>query len=270
MGIAPVIPAKPIPHSDYLHQYQELEASLHDAEARIEGSIQAAAIYSVGLGDMGQLVERFAALQPKVKVHIEYLHPDRVYEQVLGGTADFGLVSFPRSTRELLAMPWREEEMVVTCTPGHPLARLPGIRPQQLTGERYVAFDFGLVIRRQVDRFLRRQGAAVVVTHEFDNIETIKKAIEAGAGLALLPEPTVRREVQAGTLAASPLIGCRLLRPLGIIKRRHHQLSQTAKRFLELLHKGNGGDNAEPATPNNGRKHRHQRRTRGPRKKSTV
>jgi DNA-binding transcriptional LysR family regulator len=239
---------------ELVRRYQELEESIRHAEAEIEATIRVAAIYSVGLGDMGQLVDRFAAQQPKVKVHIEYLHPDRVLEQVLGDHADFGLMSFPRSTRELLAIPWREEEMVVTCAPGHPLARMQVVEPAQLTGERYVGFDQGLVIRGRVDRFLRRHGAAVVVTHEFDNIENIKKAIEVGAGLALLPEPTVRREVEAGTLAAVPLLGCRLVRPLGIIKRRHHALSRTALRFLELLRTGNGGESAKPVASANGRR----------------
>ena len=69
--------------------------------------------------------------------------------------------------------------------------------PARLDGEKYVAFDKGLVIRREVDRFLRRHGAAIDVLFEFDNIENIKKAIEIGAGVALLPEPTLRQELEA-------------------------------------------------------------------------
>src|SRR5581483_4413352 len=102
-------------------------------------------------------------------------------------------------------------------------------------GERYVAFDKALVIRRQVDRFLREQGAAVEVACEFDSIENIKKAIEELSGVALLPEPTLRREVKAGSLVAVPLSGARLVRPLGIILRRHHKLGATAVRFMDML-----------------------------------
>src|SRR5262249_26328350 len=149
----------------------ELEASIRHAQTEIDATVQVAAIYSVGLGDMGQLVERFQAQQPHAKVHVQYLHPDRVYERVLDGTADFGLVSFPRPTRKLTALPWREEEMVLACSPRHPLARNLAVTPAQLDGEKYVGFDKGLVIRREVDRFLRDQGVAVRVTMEFDNIE---------------------------------------------------------------------------------------------------
>ena len=121
-------------------------------------TVQVAAIYSVGLGDMGQYVERFAAEQPFARVHVEYLHPNRVVEKVRDGSADLGLVSFPRKTRNLVVLPWREEEMVLACQPSHPLARQMSVRPAQLAGEKYVAFDKELGIRRQVDRFLREHG----------------------------------------------------------------------------------------------------------------
>jgi DNA-binding transcriptional LysR family regulator len=216
-------------------QYDDLEARIRTVQAERAANLEVAAIYSVSLSDMGQYVDRFHQAQPRVKVHVEYLHPDRVYEKVLAGAADLGLVSFPRKTRELVAVPWREEPMVVVCPPGHLLTKLRTIQPVQLHGEKFVAFDRGLVIRTQIDRFLRRHEAAVEVVMEFDTIENIKKAVEDGAGLALLPEPTLRREVRDGTLVARPLAGASLVRPLGIIHRRHQRLSPPAARFIELL-----------------------------------
>lgn len=218
-----------------VEQYQELEASIRHAQTQIESALEIAAIYSVGLGDMGQVVDRFLAQQPGARVHVDYLHPDRVYEKVLEGTADFGLVSFPRKSRELMTLPWREEEMVLACSPRHPLASKSVVQPDQLAGVRYVGFVKELVIRRHVDRFLRSSQVAVNVVMEFDNIENIKKAIEINAGVALLPEPTLRREVEAGTLVALHLDGTAMVRPLGIILARHHKLSATASRFIDLL-----------------------------------
>jgi DNA-binding transcriptional LysR family regulator len=91
------------------------------------------------------------------------------------------------------------------------------------------------MIRRGVDRFLRDHGVTVESTHAFDNIESIKKAVELDAGIALLPFATVHREVAASSLVAIPLAGCRFTRPLGIIQSRQHNLSSTALRFRELL-----------------------------------
>jgi DNA-binding transcriptional LysR family regulator len=229
-----------------VEQYLELEASIRDAQAELAARVQVAAIYSVGLGDMGQCVERFVARRPNVEVRVEYLHPDRVYEKVRDGTADFGLVSFPRKARDLAVLPWRQEEMVLTCAPGHRLAGLASVTPAQLAGEKYIGFDRGLVIRREVDRCLRRHGVRVDVALEFDNIENIKKAIEISVGVALLPEPTVRKEVRLGSLVALPLSGWRMARPLGIIHRRVHPLSHTAKRFIDLLRSPQGAGDDPP------------------------
>jgi len=220
---------------ELLTRYLDLEAQILTGQARLATHVEVAAIYSVGLGDMGKYVEQFRTEQPGCHVHIEYLHPDRVIEKVLDGTVDFGLVSFPRPTRELDALPWRDEEMVLVCAPGHPLAQLRTIRPGLIEGQPYIAFDRDLRIRRQVDRFLRECEVNVEIVLEYDNIEQIKKAIEIDAGVALLPEPTLRREVRDGTLVAVPLAGGRFVRPLGIIQRRHHHLSAAARQFLELL-----------------------------------
>jgi DNA-binding transcriptional LysR family regulator len=230
-----------------LESYAKLEASLHRHLAPPEQLVQVAAIYSVGLWDMGQYVERCESRFPDSRVHIHYLHPDVVYQRVLAGQADLGLVSFPKATSSLLVLPWRDEEMVVVCRPGHRLAQLDSVRPSQLHGEKFVAFDRGLVIRRELDRFLRAEGVNVEVAAEFDNIETIKKGIEVGAGISLLPEPMIRRERDAGTLKGIPLSGKKLVRPLGIIHRVQHTLCPAAQGFIDLLRFGPGNADADGA-----------------------
>ena len=137
--------------------------------------------------------------------------------------------------RRAAAIPWREEEMVLACAPGHPFVAKRKVRVAALAGQKYVGFDRDLVIRKKVDRFLRDHGAAVDVVLEFDNIENIKDAIEINAGVALLPLPALKREIESGTLAAVPLGDARLARPLGIIHRRNPRPSAPAQAFLELL-----------------------------------
>jgi DNA-binding transcriptional LysR family regulator len=219
-----------------VEQYLEVESSIRNGNgSRMEVPIRVAAIYSVGLRDMSQYVQRFVAQQPGVHIEIEYLHPDRVTERVLDGTADFGLISFPEPSRKLASIPWREEEMVVACGPTHPLVAEGRVKVSQLARLKYVGFDKDLVIRRKVDRFLRDHGVSVDVVLEFDNVENIKQAIEISAGVALLPLPALAREVRAGTIAAVPLRDARFVRPLGILHRRNPNPSPTAQRFIELL-----------------------------------
>jgi DNA-binding transcriptional LysR family regulator len=233
---------------EVVERYAALVASIRKTASQSPVTVPVAAIYSVGLGDMSQYIERFSREWPAAVVHIDYLHPDRVYERVLEGTADFGLVSFARPSRELAVLPWKEERMLLVCSPSHPLASRAGILVKELEGLKYVAFDRGLTIRKQIDKFLREQGISVEVSLEFDNIESVKKAVEVSAGASLLPEPTVRREAQAGILAAVPLADCSLVRPLGIIFRRHHELSRAARSFISLLRRGEEDSRVDGAT----------------------
>jgi DNA-binding transcriptional LysR family regulator len=252
-----------------VEQYTELEASIRSARGGDGATVQVAAIYSVGLGDMGCCVERFTNLYPTAKVHIEYLHPDQVYDRVHEGAADFGLVSFPRKMREMTVEPWREEEMVLACPPDHPLAGLSSVTPGQLNGVKFVAFVKGLVIRRVVDRFLREQGVAVDTAAQFDTIENIKEGVKVGAGVALLPAPTIRLDVRAGTLKSVPLAGCRFVRSIGIIRRRRHKLGGAALQFLELLREAgdNGGAGPDSTPLQNGQSHSTNGKSHPPKRK---
>jgi DNA-binding transcriptional LysR family regulator len=222
---------------DLVGRYLEVEnrvKALED-ERNLAGTIRVASIYSVGLHHMSRYVERFRAAYPDAEVRIEYLHPIRVIEGVIGGDAELGLVSFPRKWPELIVIPWREEEMVLAVHPSHRFAKLDEIDAERLDGEAFVGFEAGLPIRRAVDRFLRKHGVHVRVALEFDNIETIKRAVEVPSGVAILPSPTVLGEVKAGTLHCVRFKDRRPTRPLAIIHRRSEQLGLAASRFLELL-----------------------------------
>jgi DNA-binding transcriptional LysR family regulator len=224
-------------------QYEELENSLRRSRPRPDG-VEIVAIYSVGLRDMNQYVARFQQTYPDHVVHIEYLHPDRVYERVREGRADFGLVSYPKKSPDLMAFSWKQEEMLLACSPHHPLASHKSVRIRELQGLKYVGFDRDLVIRRHIDRFLKQHHLNVDVVLEFDTIENVKKAIEESEAVALLPEPMLRKEVSAGILAAVPLADASLWRPLGIIARRDHSPTRAARYMMQLLRE------PEPMQPN--------------------
>lgn len=242
---------------DLVGRYLEVEnrvKALED-EQNVVGTVWVASIYSVGLHHMTQYVRTFGERYPGANVRLEYLHPTRVVESVCREGAELGLVSYPRKWPELKVIPWREEEMVLAVDPGHRFAGLGRIDVAELDGQTFVGFDADLSIRRAIDRFLRHHEVHVRMALEFDNIENIKRAVEIPAGMAILPEPTLAREVEAGTLVAVRIDGQdphhRLTRPLAIIHRRSLQLSTTALQFLKLLtgegegeasHAGAGGD----------------------------
>ncbi|MGD9723837.1 MAG: LysR family transcriptional regulator [Pirellulales bacterium] len=218
-----------------VQRYDALEDQVRTLHEEVAGRVRVVSIYSVGLHHMNRYLQEFLSQYPKANVRLEYQHPHRVYEAVEKDHADLGLVSYPRASRTIEAVGWREEPMVLVCAPGHRLAGLTTVEFGDLSGEKVIGFDSDLTIRREIDRVLQLHDVEVHVAMEFDNIETIKRAVEIGAGIALLPQPTVLREVAAGSLAMVPLATDELVRPLGIIHRRGKELGSTTRRFIQLL-----------------------------------
>lgn len=218
-----------------VQRYFALEEEVRTFHEEVSGRVSVASIYSVGLSHMNRFVQNFLRLYPKANVRVQYEHPDRVYELVENDQIDLGLVSYPRSSRTITATTWREEPMVLVCAPEHPLARQQTVRPEDLHGQEMITFDANLEIRHAIDGALAQRGLEVRVTMEFDNTETIKRAVEINAGVSVLPQPTVDREVAAGTLVARPIVGFSLTRPIGVIQRRGRELGSTARRFMQLL-----------------------------------
>ncbi len=218
-----------------LERYDVLEEEVRTLHEEVAGRVRVASIYSVGLHHMNRYLQEFLSQYPKANVRLEYLHPHRVYEAVENDQADLGLVSYPKSSRTVKALLWREEPMVFVCAPTHPLAASERVDLKELDRLPMIGFDADLTIRREIDRILHLHGAEVRTVMEFDNIETIKRAIEIDAGVGLLPQPTVLHEVEAGSLVAIPLTTDELIRPLGILYRRGKDLGVTVRRFMDLL-----------------------------------
>lgn len=229
---------------DILARYDAMQADVRCLREEIAGLVRVAAIYSVGLHEMRACMQDFMGRYAKARVRLQYLLPHRVYEAVLNGEVDLGLVSYPVASRDLAVIPLRSETMVLVCSPQHHLADRKEARLADLQGENYIAFDRDLAICKELDRHLREHQVTVRKVMEFDNIETIKEAVEIGAGVSILPQVTVRREVAAGTLAAVPIADDRLERPIGIIHRQRKSFTPVIRKFIEVLESTSGRSSA--------------------------
>ena len=198
------------------------------------GTVRVAAIYSVGLHSLNPYLQSFMGSHADSRVLLEYHHPSRVYEAVLADEAELGVVSYPRPARQLKIIPWIDEEMVVACPTDHGLAGRKRLALDDLDGQKFVAFDRDLTIRREIDGALRSHHASIEIDGEFDNVETIKQALEISGAISILPRPAIEKEVERGVW-----VGIRLedplQRPVGIIHNQRRSMSATAELFLETL-----------------------------------
>src|ERR1035437_3844616 len=185
---------------DVLRREEELGLALEPLKGAAQGAVRVASIYSIGLSELSRLQEEFAARYPAAQLHVEYMRPDKIYEAVLDGAADLGLVSYPETGREIAVIAWREEEMQVAAPPSHHLAARAEGYPADLKGLDFIGFDEDLKIRRGVDRFLR-----------------------------------VQAEIAQGRVVAVRLHAPELVRPVGIVHRKRKKFNRATELFLELL-----------------------------------
>jgi DNA-binding transcriptional LysR family regulator len=220
-----------------LQSFDKARADILMRKQRVEGTVRVAAIYSVGLHDMSRHMQPFMSAHPQARVLLECLHPHKVVEAVQTDQADLGILSYPPASRSLQVLPLRAEPMVLVAHPGHRLARRRSLAAAELNGEKFVAFDHELAIRKAIDRSLKQHGIKVDVVMEFDNVQTIKQAIGINAGLSILPRPTIVAELEMRTLVALPLQLPGLVRPIAIIHRRGKRMAPAVARFIEQLQK---------------------------------
>lgn len=220
---------------DVLRRREELDISLGQLKQAVVGTVRVAAIYSVGLTEMSRLEEMFAARFPHASLEVQYLRPERVYEAIRADRADIGLVSYPHSAKDMAVIAWRQEEMAVAAAPAHPIAQLACVRPEDLEGVDFIAFDAELPIRREVDRWLKERGVGVEVAMQFDSIPMIKEALLLGSSVSILPSRMLQAEIEQARLCAIPLAAPGLVRPLGIIRLKKKRLSRAMQAFLDLL-----------------------------------
>jgi DNA-binding transcriptional LysR family regulator len=225
---------------DILRRKEDFESALQRMRQEVEGTLRVAAIYSVGLSEMVSLEQEFARRQPEAKLEVQYLRPERIYEAVLAGEVDLGLISYPESRRDITVIPWRREEMVLAVSPEHALAsRGDAVMPRELNGADFISFDEELPIRRHMDRFLKEHGVVVNVALHFDNVQSVKEAV-THRGVSIMPARIMKDEVEQGRLAAVRIADATLFRPLGIIHRKKKRFHRVAQAFLDLLREGSG------------------------------
>jgi DNA-binding transcriptional LysR family regulator len=215
--------------------YDSLQTRLLEVKENISRNIRVATTYSIGLHDLPPCLKKFLKLFPTVNVHVEYRRAKQVYEDVLGNVADLGLVAYPTWDWRLDTIALRKDKLVLICHPNHPLARSKSVKLSQLAGEKFIGFERDMPTRRAIDKILKNHTVKVETVMEFDNIETVKRAVEMEAGISIVPRGTITQEVARHILAEVRIEGHGLGRPLAAIYKRNKVLSPAMKQFLGML-----------------------------------
>lgn len=221
---------------DILERYNLLTSELSQL-SQSHSSIRLAAIFSIGMHTLQPYVKKFMSIYPDVNLSVEYNDAKDIYDKLLRGQLDIGVVALPRRDRNLQVYGFEDEPLMLVCSPDHVLSIKSEIDIHQLQGEKFIAFAQDVPTRELIDSILSRYGVNVRTVMEFDNIETIKRAVEINSGVSILPKSSVRMELASGSLKAVKLNNENFYRPTGIIVRRDRTLSKAARYLIELMRK---------------------------------
>jgi DNA-binding transcriptional LysR family regulator len=218
-----------------IQTYDSLHNKLQELNDIISGTIRVATIYSIGLHDLPPYIKRFLKTYPTVNVHVEYRRANQVYDDVFSNLVDLGLVAYPVRQAKLETVPLRKDPLVLICHPHHPFAKAKTVKLKSLAGQKFISFEPDIPTRKALDRILKESNVEVSHVMEFDNIETVKRAVEIDAGISIVPHGTILQEIAKQTLVQVPLDDGDFFRPLAAIYKKNKVLSPAAKEFLAIL-----------------------------------
>ena len=218
-----------------VQNYDSLLHRIQEIKNIVSGSIKVSTIYSIGLHELPPYLKQFLRSHPTVNVAVEYRRASQVYEDIIGNSADLGLVAYPHSDLRLTIVPLRRDLLVLVCHPEHPLASRKSITLPDLRGHKFISFQPDIPTRREIDKLFKSRDVTVQTVMEFDNIETVKRAIEINAGVGILPKGTIAQETARKSLVCVPISDGNYYRPLAAIHRKNKVLSPAMKQFIDLL-----------------------------------
>lgn len=220
---------------DILEIYNSIGDRIHDLQNKVVGSLRIATVFSLGLHELPPYIKKYRKLYPDVEVTVDYLRSSQVYSEVLDGGADIGIVAYPAKRKGIAIEEFATDRLVCICPPEHRLANRKGVRLTDLEGEKFISFEPDLPTRKALDKEMKEAGVRVARGMEFDNIETVKRAVEIENGISIVPEKSVATESKAGTLKVVPIRQPSLVRPLGLVQKRTRAVSPAMREFIAIL-----------------------------------
>tara|TARA_B100000676_G_scaffold266383_1_gene280008 strand:+ start:46 stop:924 length:879 start_codon:yes stop_codon:yes gene_type:complete len=220
-----------------VQSYDELRHKIQEIQNVVTGAIKVVTIYSIGLHELPPYLKKFLKKHPTVNVSVEYRRATQLYEDIISGMADIGLVAYPQKDPRLQVTSLAEDMLVLICHPDHPLAQKPRVKLSEIVSHKFIAFEPDIPTRRAIDKILRDRNVEVDHAMEFDNIETVKRAVEIDAGISIVPRSPVSQEVAKKTIAMVEIEDEQFYRPLAAVHKKSKVLSPAMKEFLALLKK---------------------------------
>ena len=220
---------------EIIYIYDKLSSELQEMKKIISGTIHISTVYSIGLHELPPYIKKFMSIYPEVNVRVEYRRANMVYEDILTNSIDLGLIAYPQKHKQLEVLPFHDDELILACNPEHPFAHAGEVDIQELDKQKIIGFEPDIPTRKATDKIFKDSNVDVDLVMEFDNVETVKRAVEINAGIAIIPKTTVIREEAQGLLKVVTFKNQTYNRPLALIHRKGRVQTPAMKKLIDLL-----------------------------------
>ncbi len=181
------------------------------------------------------LLNEYRRQNPRIKIAVQRALASRISDEVLLHTVELGVISFRPEDAQLASTVVYRDELAFVVNPAHPLARAGRVSIRQLRSQNFVAHNIPSPQRQKVIQAFRRHKTPLQMGVELPSLEAIKRFVEMGNGVALVPGLTVGHELKAGTLVRVEVPELEMARRLRLVYRRQATLSHAALAFLKVV-----------------------------------
>jgi DNA-binding transcriptional LysR family regulator len=182
-------------------------------------------------------LDRYRRLHPGIHIKVQRVFSRDVPREVLNHHLDIGVISYLPEERELAAVEFYRDSLVLVVWPGHRLAKRREVDINDLGQETFVAHIVESPYRQRVIQMFARHRVPLRMDIEMPTLESIKMLVEMKKGVAIVPRMCVEREVARGSLCALRIRQMRVVRRLYLVYRQDRPLTAAAQELVEIIRK---------------------------------
>jgi DNA-binding transcriptional LysR family regulator len=199
-----------------------------------------------------RLIGDFCRAHPEVEFALEVVNREQILERMRQNLDDLYIMGQAPEDLDVVAAPFAENPLVVLAPAGHPLCEENRIAPERLEREPFILREPGSGTRQATERYFAQRGIRPPTRMTLGSDETIKQAVAAGLGLAVLSRHVLTLDQGSGPLREIDVEGFPIRRQWYIVYLRDKKLSPLARAFLRLLkasRRQGSRDSPDVATP---------------------
>lgn len=180
------------------------------------------------------IIQEFRKTYPLIKIEVQRGVASRIPKEVMAREVELGIISFKPNDDSVKSIPVLTDELILIVSPNHPLANKTSVSVKDLGVETFIAHNAISPYRQKVIETFEKYQTRLNISIELPSLEAIKRLVERGTGVALVPKLTAQNELESGQLKALSVQEMKLERKLNIIYRRNSVLSHASKMFLKV------------------------------------